>query len=621
MTLVTLRDAQLSYGGPSLLDATQLAIESRERVCLVGRNGEGKTTLLRVLNDEAKLDSGECIRRQGLTWATLPQAIPSSPSGTVYEVVATGLGAIGKLWHERNSCTDDKRAAALDEAIAHAEAWDGDRQIRQITTDVGLQPDSLMERLSGGQIRRALLASALVNSPDLLILDEPTNHLDLDSILWLENLLAQFSGSVVFTTHDRAFLQRVATRIVELDRGELTSWPGDYANYLRRRDERQNAEALDAERESKKLAEEETWIRQGIKARRTRNEGRVRALKALREKVKARRHKTGNATFGVQQAEESGRRVFEVESLSKSFGELNIVDNLSTIIQRGDKVGIIGPNGVGKTTLIQLLLGQLEPDSGSVETGTRLEIGYFDQRRAALDESARVADWVADNSDTVTVNGQSKHIISYLGDFLFAPNRARGPISALSGGERNRLVLARLFAKPTNLLVLDEPTNDLDIETLELLEELLADYSGTVLLTSHDRAFLDNVVTSSLVFEGEGVVREYPGGYSDWLALKPTVKQAPKDKPRKEKTSTANAGNSKAKPAKLSYKETRELEELPAQLEALEAELEALREKLADPQTYKDAPDTVSEQVAALEAGEARLETMFERWAELDEKR
>ena len=345
MTLVTLRDAQLSYGGPSLLDATQLAIESRSVFASSAVTGKAKRLCFACLMTRRSSDSGECIRRQGLTWAHLPQAIPSSPSGTVYEVVATGLGAIGKLWHERNSCTDDKRAAELDEAIAHAEAWDGDRQIRQITTDVGLQPNSLMERLSGGQIRRALLASALVNSPDLLILDEPTNHLDLDSILWLENLLAQFSGSVVFTTHDRAFLQRVATRIVELDRGELTSWPGDYANYLRRRDERQNAEALDAERESKKLAEEETWIRQGIKARRTRNEGRVRALKALREKVKARRHKTGNATFGVQQAEESGRRIFEVESLSKSFGELSIVDNLSTIIQRGDKVGSSAPTG------------------------------------------------------------------------------------------------------------------------------------------------------------------------------------------------------------------------------------------------------------------------------------
>jgi len=628
MPVLTLRNLHLSYGVP-LLDGVDLAVERGERVCVLGRNGEGKSTLLRVIAGETVPDDGAVVVPQGTRVAALPQDVPRDLGGSLFDVVAEGLGEVAELvkaYHAASlrvaESADEAALATLADAQHALEAaggWQLEQRTERILSEIGLDPDLDFASLSGGQKRRALLARALAAGPDILLLDEPTNHLDIASIRWLEDFLASFPGTLVFITHDRAFLRRLATRIVELDRGRLTDWPGDYDNYLRRREERDHAEAVASERFDKKLAQEEVWIRQGIKARRTRNEGRVRALKALREERRQRRDRQGQARILVQEAERSGRLVIEAENVSYAWEGRPIVRDFSTTILRGDRVGLIGPNGAGKTTLLNLLLGRLAPDSGRVRLGTRLEVAYFDQMRGALREDRSVQDNVADGSDKVVLDGKPRHVISYLQDFLFTPDRCRQPVQALSGGERNRLLLARLFARPSNLLVLDEPTNDLDVETLELLEERLMAYQGTILLVSHDREFLDNVVGSTLVFEGGGRVGEFVGGYSDWERQVTPREVAAQPRPAATAPPVAAAGGAPRKAqAKLSYKDQRELDQLPERIESLEAELAARQAALADPALYREDGAKVAAAKAALASVEETLATAYARWDELE---
>ncbi len=628
MALLRMRDISLGFGGPPLLDQAQLQIEAGERLCLVGRNGAGKSTLMKLIAGELQPDSGTIERAQNLRITRLTQEVPQGLHGSIYDVVAGGLGKLGDLLHRYHELIlklaegSDERLLTELEQVQHdleaANGWQLQQQVETVLSRLQLDANLAFDELSGGLKRRVLLARALVIQPDLLLLDEPTNHLDIDSIQWLEEFLLGFSGALLFVTHDRMFLQHLATRILDLERGRLTSWPGDYATYLERKQAALDAEEkLNAEFD-KKLAQEEAWIRQGIKARRTRNEGRVRALKALREEHRARRSRLGNAHMQAQEAERSGKLVAEADNISYRYGDQWIVRDFSTSIQRGDRIGIIGPNGAGKTTLLRLLLGQLEPDSGRLHLGTKLEIAYFDQLRSQLDGEKSVIDNLAGGREKITVNGSERHIISYLQDFLFAPDRARTPVKALSGGERNRLLLARLFANPSNLLVLDEPTNDLDVETLDLLEELLLDYQGTLLLVSHDRAFLDNVVTSSLVFEGDARVREYVGGYSDWLRQRqPAKTPAPVARPA---TSAPPAAPATAdKPRKRSYKEQRELDSLPQLIEALETERETLHARMADPAFYQQAPTAISAVQDRLTGLETELEQVYARWEALEE--
>ncbi|NOY63285.1 MAG: ATP-binding cassette domain-containing protein, partial [Gammaproteobacteria bacterium] len=547
MSLITLRDVSVSFGGPHLLNKANLQIEPNERVCLIGRNGEGKSTLLKVIMGEVETDEGQIESGDALRITALEQQVPHNIKGSVFDVVAQALGEQGELLkayhhllHDLSENADEKLLNQLEriqQQLDDTGAWQLEQRVEKVLSRLDLDPELEFSALSGGLKRRVLLARALLPEPDLLLLDEPTNHLDIDSIRWLEEFLCQFRGALLFITHDRTLLRRLATRIVELDRGIITSWPGDYDNYLRRKSEALEAEAKQNALFDKKLAQEEVWIRQGIKARRTRNEGRVRALKQLRVERQARRQQQGQARLRIQDHKASGKIVIEVDNASFSYGSTPCIRNFSTIIQRGDKIGIIGPNGCGKSTLIRLLLGELEAQQGSIKRGTRLEVAYFDQLRSHLDDEKTVADNVADGADKVIVNGHERHIISYLQDFLFPPQRARSPVSALSGGEKNRLLLAQLFAKPANFLVMDEPTNDLDVDTLELLEELLMEFKGTVLLVSHDRAFLNNIATSTLAFEGNGTFNDYVGGYDDWLRQRP-----------------APAGNNPATAAKSSNK-------------------------------------------------------------------
>ncbi len=494
MPLVSLDRVSIAFGHLPLLDQASLQIDARERVAVIGRNGTGKSTLLRIISGETPPDGGSVWRQPALRVARLEQDVPLSDARSVFDVVAEG--------HTHHLDAD--------------EAWLREHHVDLVLTRLDLPPDAIVETLSGGWRRRVLLARALVGQPDVLLLDEPTNHLDIEAITWLEDFLADYAGAVVFVTHDRAFLQRLATRIVELDRGQLTSWPGNYATYLRRKEDALANEAVQAEKFDKKLAEEEVWLRQGIKARRTRNEGRVRALMALREERAQRREQMGTVRMQVEQAEQSGKLVIEAKHVSKSYGNRNVVADFSARIIRGDRIGLIGPNGAGKTTLLRMLLEQVAPDAGDVRQGANVQVAYYDQQREQLDPERSVFDTIGEGNDTVTANGRTRHVNAYLRDFLFSSERARSPVKALSGGERNRLLLARLFTRPANLLVLDEPTNDLDLETLELLEEELVEWPGTLLLVSHDRAFLDNVVTSTFAFEGDGRVREYVGGYEDW---------------------------------------------------------------------------------------------------------
>ena len=624
MSILRLRNIHLAFGGPELLSGASINLEKGERVCLVGRNGTGKSTLMKIINGQIKADSGELESTPGTKIAWLEQEVPRDASGDVYHMVASGLGEVGSLIQRYHELTDEVAKGSEDafnqleqvqKALESQDGWALQQRVDTVLSRLDLDGDAAFEAQSGGVKRRVLLARALVQEPDILLLDEPTNHLDISSIAWLEEFLLQYRNCVLFITHDRAFLSKLATRIVDLDRGQLTSWPGNYDTYLQRKAEAMDAEAAEWARFDKKLAQEEIWIRQGIKARRTRNEGRVRALESMRTERSHRRERQGNVKAKIQQAESSGKKVIEAQHINVSFAERKIIDDFSTLIMREDRIGIIGPNGVGKSTLIQVLLGKREPDSGSVTLGTQVEVAYFDQLRAQLDENLSVRENVGQGSDNVTINGQSKHIMGYLQDFLFSPDRARTPVKALSGGERNRLLLAKLFTQPSNLLVLDEPTNDLDIETLELLEELVSQYQGTILLVSHDRQFLDNIVTSTIVFEGDGKLAEYVGGYEDWLRQRSDT--APTSSAKTD-VSAKKQSKSKAKPKKLSFKQQQELDVLPKTIEQLEQQLQQLQMQLADPKLYQDYQEQVAELTQQTEQQEQALEQCFARWEELE---
>jgi ATP-binding cassette subfamily F protein uup len=625
MALISLQDVSLAFGGLPLLDNISMQIEAGERVCLVGRNGEGKSSLMRLIAGEQPPDSGRIIRQQGLKVAMLDQEVEDSLDGSVYTVVSGGIGKFISLLDRHRKVSsrlaEDHSESLLTELaeVEHemeaAGVWHLRQQIETVLSRLQLEPDRDFRELSGGMKRRVLLARALVCHPDLLLLDEPTNHLDIDSITWLEEFLLASSCTLLFVTHDRNLLKKLATRILDLERGNISSWPGDYDNYLQRKEEMLTAENSQYARFDKKLAQEEVWIRQGLKARRTRNEGRVRALIEMRRQHQTRRQQVGNVRMEITGAGLSGKLVAVVKGMSHGFDDRPVISNFSTTVLRGDRIGLIGPNGAGKTTLLRLLLGELNPDKGQVRLGTNLEPVYFDQQRAKLDVDKTVIDNLGDGSDFVEINGRSRHIIGYLRDFLFTPDRARSPVSILSGGERNRLLLAKLFARPSNVLVLDEPTNDLDIETLELLEELLMEYKGTVLVVSHDRAFLNNVVTSTLVFEGQGRVQEYAGGYDDWLRQSGVrqEKTTPVSKEKKGRLRSKPAG-----PRKLTFKETRELEELPGRIEALEQEQSQLLEEMADQSLYSDDGNGAARAGTRLGELEQLLEEAYDRWAELE---
>ena len=632
MALVKFNSVSLAYGHVALLDHVDFQIDANERVCLVGRNGTGKSTLMQVLRGNVLPDDGEVWKQQGLRIAYLAQDVPADQSKSVFDVVTEGLEDVGSLLAEYHHVALElvenpnqplmDKLAELQQALEAENGWRMEQRVEEVITRLELPMDKPLSELSGGYKRRVMLAQALVTDPELLLLDEPTNHLDLAGIQWLEEFLLNWQGSLLFITHDRTFLQNLATRIVDLDRGVLTSWPGDYQNFLRKRDEQLAIEAEHNAKFDKKLAQEEAWIRQGIKARRTRNEGRVRALQAMRKDRSQRREVQGKAKLNLDSGDLSGRLVVEVKNASVGYGGEPVVKDFSTRILRGDRVGIVGPNGVGKTTLLKLLLGELTPNKGKVKLGTKLQVAYFDQHRAILDQEKTVMDNLNYGSEMVTINGKQRHVMGYLQDFLFPPKRVLSPVSSLSGGERNRLLLARLFTQPANLLVLDEPTNDLDVETLELLEELLTEYKGTMLLVSHDRTFLDNVVTSTLVFEGEGKVGEYVGGYTDWLrqrkeTLTERVKPV-KEEQKKNRPVNTSAQGEKAKPRKLSYKEQRELEELPARIEALENEQTDLQSKTSSAEFYQQDKESISSTLTRLEEVEKELEHCFERWESLE---
>jgi len=627
VSLLALRNIQLSFGGPPLLDGINLQIEEGDRLCLLGRNGTGKSTLLKILAGDLPPDSGEIIRQQGLRTAVVIQESPPSLTGTVFDVVAGGMGDAADLLAEYHHVSirlatersDDllKTLEKLHKSLEDSGGWSLHQEVERVLGRLDLDPEAEFSLLSGGTKRRALLARALVSQPDILILDEPTNHLDINTIIWLEEFLLKEVKTFLFVTHDRAFARRMANRVAELDKGRLYVFSCGYDTFIERREALLEAEISRQALFDKKLAQEEAWIRQGIKARRTRNEGRVRALKKLREERRNRREKIGSVKMQLQEAERSGNLVVEAEAVSFSYDSKPVISNLSTTIMRGDRVGIIGPNGSGKTTLLRLLLGELEPQSGEIRLGTRREVLYFDQLREQLDPEQTVQENVGEGNDTVLINGRPRHIIGYLQDFLFSPERARSPVRILSGGERNRLLLAKLFTKPSNVLVMDEPTNDLDAETLDLLEELLADYTGTLLLVSHDRDFLNNVVTSTLVLGESGQIREYVGGYDDWLRQSAPAPTAPAPAKLPEPPKEKSRGE-QDKPRKLSFKEQRELETLPDRIAALEAELALLHEKLADPEFYRNAGADVAQFTARLHAVENELEGAYARWEELE---
>ena len=627
MALLALRNLQLSFGPQPLLDQVELTIEPGERLCLVGRNGSGKSTLMKVIAGEVQPDDGEIEHGSELRIARLEQDVPGGEEGTVFDVVSRGLGREGTLlaeYHRLSLELEDGdedtlgRFQRLQEEIDALGAWEQSRQVETVLSRMSLDGDALFARLSGGLKRRVLLARALVRQPDLLLLDEPTNHLDIEAIEWLENFLRDCGVTLLFITHDRALVRSLATRIIELDRGRLTSWPGNYDRYLEKKQEAVEAEEKARAEFDKKLSREEQWIRQGIKARRTRNQGRVRELQAMREEYARRRMRQGNARMNLQQTESSGRIVLEAEQLTHCVDDTTLFRDFSTTILRGERVGIIGPNGCGKSTLLRLLLGRETPQQGQVRHGTRLEIAWFDQLRESLDEDASVVDNVAEGTDELIINGKPRHVMSHLQDFLFEPARARQPVRSLSGGERARLLLARLFTRPFNLLVMDEPTNDLDTETLELLEEQLMTFDGTLLLVSHDREFLDNVVTRTLVFEA-GKLNQYVGGYQDWL------RQRPSPSSRTSKTVSANASEKEEKPRRdkrekdgLTYAQTLELKELPARIETLEAKQQALHEQMADPGFYQQDAARISATQQELAQVEAELDTAFQRWELLE---
>jgi ATP-binding cassette subfamily F protein uup len=625
MALLGMQDVSIAFGGPPLLDRARFSIERGERVCLLGRNGAGKSTIMKLLDGSLKPDDGEVVRQTGVTVARLEQEVPDDVEGSTFDVVAEGLGEPGRLlarYHDAShSVGSNPSDAALKEldrlhhALDAANAWEMQSRVDTVLEHLGLDADAPFHLASGGRKRQTLLARALVRQPDVLLLDEPTNHLDVDAVEWMEQFLIDRGATMVFVTHDRAFLRRVSTRIVELDRGRLVDWGTDYDTYLERKAAALDVEAREWAEFDRKLAKEEVWIRTGIQARRTRNEGRVRSLEALRVERGARRERVGTVKLQAQEAERSGRLVAEAKNISFAHGEKVIVRDFSTTITRGDRIGFIGPNGSGKTTLLRLLLGELTPDSGSVRLGTGLEVAYFDQMREQLDPERSVFDSIADGADWIDVGSAKKHVLSYLQDFLFPPDRARTPVRALSGGERNRLLLARLFTRSFNLLVLDEPTNDLDIETLDLLEELLLEFSGTLLVVSHDRAFLDNVVTSTFVFEGGGRVGEYVGGYSDWVRQRKTAAEVAAPVKRAAPATSPKPPAEKKK--KLSFKETTELAALPDRIDALERDRETLFASLSDPKLLRDGA-AVADARSRLAELESEILGLTSRWEELE---
>jgi len=624
VVLVSINNLSVSFGGPYILEGASLQISSGERIGLLGRNGSGKSTLLRILNREIQADSGGIIVNQGVKTAMLSQEVPDELPGTVYDVVASGGSSHIDLllqYHELTmrmsgqACDDGllKRLEQVQHRLETTGAWNFHRKIQSVTALAGLDENAAFKTLSAGLKRRVFLAKALVDDPDILLLDEPTNHLDIGSILWLEGFLSSYEKTVIFVTHDRSFLQNLSTRITEIDRGKLVSYPCDYASYLKRRSSMLSAEEKNRQTFDKKLAGEEAWVRKGVKARRTRNEGRVRALVEMREQLRLRRDQTANAKIIIQEAQKSGRLVADARDICFAYGDKTIIKDFSTTILRGDKVGIIGPNGSGKTTMLRVLLGELEPQQGKVRIGTRTNIAYFDQIRARLDEELSVKENVAGKNDHVFVGETSRHVVGYLKDFLFPQSQIMAPVRNLSGGERNRLLLAKLFCTPSNILVLDEPTNDLDAETLEMLEDRLVEYSGTVIMVSHDRTFLNNVVTSTIVFEGDACINEYVGGYDDWIRQRPVIEEekAPerpkRQRPKKEKT-------------KLSYKESRELDELPQRIEDIENKIGSLFKTLNNPQYHVDNDaDTVLEANTRMESLERQLDEAYNRWNELEE--
>ncbi len=631
MALINMSGAYLAFSDAPLLDSTEIHIEENERVCLVGRNGAGKSTLMRVLTKEQPLDDGQVIYEQGLVVSRLQQDPPRNVEGTVFDFVAEGVAEQAGYLKDYHQISKEveldpseknlNKLAEAQELLDTHNLWLLDARISDVLKKLSLPADAELSSLSGGWLRKAALGRALVSNPRVLFLDEPTNHLDIETILWLEGFLKDFQGSIVFISHDRSFIRNMATRIIDLDRGKLASWPGNYDNYLESKEEALRIEEQQNAEFDRKLAQEETWIRQGIKARRTRNEGRVRALKALRNERSERREVMGSARMQVEEAARSGKIVFELENVSYQIEGKQLINNFSAQVQRGDKIALVGPNGCGKTTLLKLMLGDLKADSGKVHCGTKLEVAYFDQHRAALDPDKTVMDNLAEGKQEVMVNGKPRHVLGYLQEFLFHPKRAMTPVRALSGGERNRLLLARLFLKPSNLLILDEPTNDLDVETLELLEELVDSYQGTILLVSHDRQFVDNSVTECWIFEENGVIGRYVGGYFDAQqqrgqaislnqnSSKNTTNQDKQDKPKDSLKRTAT---------KMSYHLLRELEQLPSRLEQLETELEALQSQVGDSEFFNQPRDITEKMLADLSAKEQELEVAFDRWQELD---
>ena len=638
MSILQLKNITVIYGNPPLLDGVELIVQPKERVCLVGRNGSGKSTLMKVISGDVIADDGQRIIESDTIIARLEQDPPQTTDVTLFDYVAEGLADVGdtiKAYHHQTKLVAEdpseanlNRLQTLQETLEARDAWQFEQQIEQTLTMLKLEPDISLSTLSGGWRRKAALARALVRSPDLLLLDEPTNHLDIEMIRWLESSLSNYNGAIVFVSHDRAFIRNMATRIVDLDRGGLTSYPGNYETYLEKKQQDLEVEAAHNAEFDKKLAQEEVWIRQGIKARRTRNEGRVRALKNLRDERKARRAVQGNAVVSQHQGTRSGKMVFEVTDLDYAIGGNQIVKGLNLNVLRGDKLALVGPNGSGKSTLIKLLLGELTPDNGNCKQGTNLEVAYFDQHRHGLDLEQTVIDAVGDGKRDLMVNGHPRHVISYLQDYLFSPERVNAPVKSLSGGEKNRLMLAKLMLKPSNLLVLDEPTNDLDVETLEMLETLLNEYAGTVLLVSHDREFVDNVANSCVVFEGEGFLREFIGGFTDvesWYkdqnAKRQQVIKDEKAKVKNETNLSSNSPSAKSSPRKtkkLSYKDQRELESLPADIEQYENELAEMQLLVNDPEFFKKGNDETAQTLALLAEKEQALSHKYARWDELE---
>jgi ATP-binding cassette subfamily F protein uup len=627
MSLLRFDQIGLEFGEQLILRDAEFSIDAGERICLIGRNGAGKSTTLKLLMGTLEPDRGEIISKSGLIVSQLEQNLPEALDLPVTEVIRSGLTEVEQLlreYKEKSALELDKHGLreleALHAKIDAHDGWHLEQRVETTITELNLPADKRMNELSGGWRRRVALAKALVQKPDLLLLDEPTNHLDIATIKWLEDRIYTYPGAVLFITHDRAFLQRLATRIVEIDRGKLTSWPGDYKNFLRRKEKVLEDEAVADARFDKKLEQEEEWVRQGIKARRTRNEGRVRTLQKMREEREGRIAQESEARIHIEEAEQSGRKVLRARNLSYSYGSENVIRDFSIKIVRGDRIGLIGNNGVGKTTLLRLLLGELEPQTGTLKRGTNLEIGYFDQLRQTLDLEKSVAYNVGEGRTYIKLHGKDRHIVGYLRGFLFSPKRAMTPVKSLSGGERNRVILAKLFTRAANLLILDEPTNDLDIETLEVLEQKLCEYSGTLIIVSHDREFLDNVITSTVVFEENGVIQEYVGGYSDWLRQGHRLAETDNPIEAEQKQRAAAAARRKTNTHKLSYKDKRELDELPGEIESLEAALSTLQAEVADPAFYTRGGGDVAAKLRDLSAAENKLEERVERWSELESK-